>query len=238
LLASGYHNPENGALGSGIYHGASVLNMTYNGQSGSKLITAKIPNHPAPAADLENSRTIPAAEFRRKNPFYLYEDLSKYSKLVIMESGSHSVNLSHIDEKTGSRLVCQFNYESANLSKDQFQLLAFSGIRTFGGGTFKGRIQVCGLAPICLNCSSTPMMQMADSSFFSFQKLEIKGHFKPGLKAMPVGLDQHYFPILNFDYQSCLDNSSNFVQLKLAYPTKLFSAALYGRDFSSRDDDF
>ena len=42
LISAGYHDPKTGSMGSGIFQGGQVLNLTYASNSGSKIVTAQV----------------------------------------------------------------------------------------------------------------------------------------------------------------------------------------------------
>ena len=75
-----------------------------------------------------------------------------------------------------------------------FNLVAYSGARTFANGKFEAMIQVCGVVPNCLNCTEKV------ESIFDY--LDINGNFQKQNSVMPVGLDTDLYPILNFQYEN------------------------------------
>ena len=82
------------------------------------------------------------------------------------------------------------------LFSELFDLVAYSGPRTFANGKFEEKIQVCGLVPKCLDCIFHQKM-----SGLSFEYLDMEGNFQENASVMPLGLDADLFPILNFNYK-------------------------------------
>ena len=82
------------------------------------------------------------------------------------------------------------------LFSELFDLVAYSGPRTFANGKFEEKIQVCGLVPKCLDCILHQKM-----SELSFEYLDMEGNFQENALVMPLGLDADLFPILNFNYK-------------------------------------
>lgn len=212
VLAAGYHDPQAGSLGSGIYDGrAGILNATYSSESGSQLVIGQLATTPGTAQVRQDTH----------HP-YLHEDVSKYSKIAL-SPGDKCIHLNHTGAEEGSGSVyCSLSYSVVE-PVESYHLIAYSGQRTFAGGQFTAGIQVCGLL-LCQNGSCFTPNASSDTSTFDIIKLS--GTFKPGLKAMPVHLDTNLRPYRS-DYYSY---NPSVIQSK--HPIKnLYSLALYARNY-------
>lgn len=143
LLASGYHLPGNGMLGSGVFGPLGPINYTFSPDSGSRMITGLVPSSQTGVGD---APTLPLYQDRWMDRWMephgmLYENLTGYSSLLLENGQDQSVTLCH-DE-----LCCNLNYTSSCPSGDcaPYRLLAYSGFRTLGGGMYTVAIQLCGL---------------------------------------------------------------------------------------------
>ena len=98
LLASGYHNSSIGSQGSGIYHGESkILNITYTNRKSATFITSEIQKSP-------EIHTIPNVFEYHKNDFYLFENMTNYKKIKVI-NGIHEIIVEDLE------LICHFKYE-------------------------------------------------------------------------------------------------------------------------------
>ena len=95
--------------------------------------------------------------------------------------------------------------------------MAYNGPRTFANGRFEAMIQVCGIVPKCLNC--TTLHEKINPNFDYF---DIIGNFNKPSSVMPVGLNNELYPILNFQYEKI---NSTFVILSME--TSFFYFALF-----------
>ena len=203
LLTAGYHNPDFGALGSGVYGPEGLLKGIYDSLSGSHLIVTKV------AIGEPGSRSTQQLVGRPGN-FFLTENLTMYKKVIMTRTKETGMVLSYGDE-----FACRFDFEvDDEEALVHFQMVAFSGVRTFGGGRYPARVQVCGVVPVDNNGASA-----------KFAKLKIHGAFKKDLKPMPVALGPDLVPINPglFNYEK---NS-----LTLKQSTNIFSIGLYARDY-------
>lgn len=166
LLASNYHLPVNGQIGSGIYDGSGVINYTSSPDSGTRLVVSQIGGN-------ENSNLIDfysnsvskstvitfkislsiqiffdenkiSLKARWMEPHgMLYEDLTNYSNMELITGEAQTVSLCHDD------LCCHLNYsivcpQHTSELCDQYRLFSYSGFRTLGGGMYTVNIQVWG----------------------------------------------------------------------------------------------
>lgn len=199
LLASGIHDLAQGSSGSGIYQGGlKILDFTYR-ENGSKLVKSK----------LKAAKQKEGSELKRVklDSFYLFEDLTKYSKIEL-KPGSNHVSLNYGD------FACEIHYEAKN--HEHFHALIYNGNRTFAAGKFSAQIQVCGIAPKELNSSQN----------VEFRRLKVSGRFSQHSIPMPVSLDENLLPFFDFEYTK---SKENLATMELKTTHNLFSFALYAR---------
>lgn len=138
LLASGYHLPANGQLGSGIYGPEGPINYTFNPDSGTQMIIGQVPSNQS----LTNTRrTKEILQERSTEPHQLhYENMTGYSSLLLETGLDKSSTLFH----DGFR--CTVSYSSFCPSNDcvPYRLVAFSGFRDVAG-EYAMATQLCGL---------------------------------------------------------------------------------------------
>ena len=139
LLASGYHWPKNGQLGSGIYGPLGPINYTFNPDSGTRLVTAEIPTSGQQAESKDDF--VQQQQERSLEPHGLfYENMTGYSNLLLETGQDRSVSLCHGD------LCCTLSYSSSCPTADcvSYRLLAYSGFRGVAG-EYTMAIQLCGV---------------------------------------------------------------------------------------------
>ena len=221
LISAGYHDPTKGSLGSGIFQGGQVLNMTYDSKSGSRMITADIkqelPIEPNVIYEIEQiydqgsqnqgSLYQQSQDQRSKvDHFYLYEDLTLYVKKPLNPE-------IYFETLMYKELKCNFTYVFNGNTSMYFVI--YDGYRTFANGKFKAKIQVCGVIPQHLKCFEKNS---------TFSELQIEGTFNPESTVMPVVLDTNLSPITDFEYTKYEGKTS----LKMLEKS-VYSAALYAR---------
>ena len=137
LLASGYHLPDNGMLGSGVFGPLGPINYTFSPDSGSRMITGQVSS-----SGQQERGPANVHQDRWLQPHgMLYENLTAYSNLLLETGQDRSVSLCHGD------LCCTLSYSSSCPAADcaPYRFLAYSGFRTLGGGMYTVAIQVCGV---------------------------------------------------------------------------------------------
>ena len=110
--------------------------------------------------------------------------------------------------------------------------MAYSGRREFGGGMFKLGVQVCGL--LLCNCTTNLVAccNHLEQTRFSIEdtfKLELQGHFKPGVSPIPTHISNVDMRPLNFTKYSVMGRAYS---LSLESKENPFSFGLYARDYS------
>ena len=201
LITSGYHDPESGSRGSGIFDGKYqiVRNFTYSAGKKSDFITSNLKS-----VHQENSQDD-SINIGIGKPFYLYEDLSKYTKMSL-RNGKQELTLKH------KNLECFFNYEYNGTVS--YNILAYEGNRTFNDGKFTEPIQVCGIVTNCTDC------KVNDSIFKS---IKISSSFTTPATVIPVGLHLNLCPVFNMTYISNGNYKETKVEDKDLYSFGLFS---------------
>ena len=95
------------ALGSGIFSPNGPLNYTYDENSGSRLVIAKVPilkNH-----EKETKMDDPKNAYQTNFNSRYYEDISKFTKVEMTKGKSEILELCH-----NSTFCCQASYNISN----------------------------------------------------------------------------------------------------------------------------
>ena len=166
FLASDYHEPGIGAMGSGIYSPTGLLNYTYYEGPGSQMVTAQIPKLSRKAAkDVEQKARKNKSKKRinsiktlgreltedyqsndlsqhintRSHPM-LFEDLSVYAQSVMSKGEPEMKSLCYNES-----FCCHASYNITNkLPSITYHLLAYKGERALAG-VYTIDIELCGL---------------------------------------------------------------------------------------------
>ena len=242
FLASGYHWPEIGALGSGIYSPSGPLNYTYYETSGSNMVTARVPklnrnmerkgkkNIPKTEKDLTRNSEPNKLKQEYQNTAtnlmthpMIYEDLSIYSH-SIMTKGKPDVQTLCYNET----FCCHASYSLTNLVPHiSYHLLAYKGERGLAG-EYTIDIELCGLV-LCREdgCGTELVVEEEEESF---QFLELSANYSNNTIVIPSVLDwSGQLP----DWDKVEVYSAEWVQGKEVIMSMehsaLFSAALYAR---------
>ncbi|KAB7502214.1 hypothetical protein Anas_07600 [Armadillidium nasatum] len=198
LLVSGYHLPEIGHLGSGIYKGSSNDDLplySFEKNSGNILLVSTVETVAASSLDLpisyfvkqEKVRDYAAQSINVKVPLkdtndlktsnrphkFNYEDLSQYTK-VLLESSS-SQNTSKSIACSQDNFCCTLNYKYSG--NQTYYFLAYSGNITVGEGAYAFEMQTCAIL-YCQNSDYETCSQIETDSQVSdsFPYLEISSN--------------------------------------------------------------
>jgi len=157
LLASGYHRPNGGQLGSGIFSGfCGSVNHTFDPNSGTNIVYAVAPFTPVENCDLlkidSNERIMASLSYRNEDDghFWLSENLENYTTVQVNPLNP-SVNVC-----TDSNFCCRLDFTVITVIYDkgvknnidtngEYRLMAFDGMRTAGDGTKLFSWKVCAL---------------------------------------------------------------------------------------------
>lgn len=197
LLASGYHNPERGSMGSGIFSGFhnSYLNYTFDPASGTKLIVSRVPigSESQSQAEVQEcsydsvhiSKSENAPNEIQSDHFWLREDLRNYSHKVINPT-LNSDSLCHLN-----LFCCNISYDlippENGLGSGRFKLFVFEGRRTVAAKTDWFDWQVCAVVH-CLNDTLESCTEVdPDQYYASFDRAANHPKFRVlNIQAHPV----------------------------------------------------
>lgn len=149
LLASGYHQPLGGQLGSGIYSGVDgAITYSFDSDSGSKMLIAELPIIPASRMHGKKSVEKLSSNIAAYHSF-LREDLQNYTTKIL------DMNLFSERICTENGFCCKVKYQMKNVQSNQnyeenYRLIAFNGSRTVAAKTAEYEWQVCAVIR-CLN---------------------------------------------------------------------------------------
>ncbi|ROT66862.1 putative vanin-like protein 2 isoform X1 [Penaeus vannamei] len=258
LMVANVHNPEEGALGSGIFRGLTSQDSlyTYDPNSGSKLLVGEVSQAVPEREDVgmgiyqeatwiptengdgeaEEKNGQPETEGReiRSERVFLHEDLERYSSYVLERGdGAMERSLCHNDS-----LCCSVTYSfPADLTDNSsFLLLAYSGVSEKGGGAYKLFTQVCAVV-YCLNENVTSCARVEENG--PSQKTSFRAHNVTG----DFDTSYIYPSVFTQDFKlvdaSLWDFESSFSSEKLVKSTlvlheevdNLLSLTLFGRWF-------
>lgn len=150
LLASGYHRPAYGKLGSGIFISGRPLNYTFDPQSSTQVLSACVPkNSDVTVPSFSPEPAVSALEF------YYEENLSNYtSKPLYISTSLESASA------CDNGFCCSLNYSYASLTTassssspiPHHKLIVFNQQRRFSSPSVVKtmHIQVCSVVS-CLN---------------------------------------------------------------------------------------
>ena len=218
LLASGYHQPLGGQLGSGIYSGHfGALNYTFDPTSGTKLIISEIPiipNEIKLVTDEAKKWIFEKTESREYHSF-LQENLKNYSTIQLDMNGEGEETVCH------NEFCCNLKYNpiitklsSNSIFQNQtrnYRLVAFNGTRPVAQETSEFNWQVCGVVR-CLN-DSIHSCTMRETNF----EFNIVNFDSFQLSSSDFHLNQVMKPSLN-----TLDTKFRIIPFHLFNFTRLF----------------
>ncbi|CAG7637540.1 unnamed protein product [Allacma fusca] len=255
LLASGYHNPEFGKMGSGIYlPSGQPLNYTFNPDSGTQVVYAKVPKIPERAttkSTIVNTNVHKNMESLFAMHFYYRENLGNYTGVTLpMTPGenkisacdnefccevqytyidSHSVGTSLPEEmKTATHKLIVFN--------QQRKFSSPSVVRLMG-------LQICSVVRClndtmesCAEYSTKPdhdllpgfeAIQLSASPFKVFQ------HSQPGFTTLDTTLE--VIPLELFEQKLEEERRDYSVKSNSIKEFQIQTIALFNRVFSSEE---
>jgi len=116
----------------------------------------------------------------------LYENITGYPSILLETGVEHSVTLCHSD------LCCSLNYSSSCSSDcDQipnYRLVAYSGLRTLGGGMYTVGVQLCGVIACSDDLSIQNCVKPSVSnrtSLLTFDSFRLRGNFSSAQQIYP-----------------------------------------------------
>ena len=234
FLASGYHDPKWASLGSGIYSPSGPLNYTYDENSGSLMVFAKIPkikkDNPKENRIGKNTHLFHKREERTLNQMtsqtrnlVFYEDLSRYSFSSVDKNIDAANTLCHTEE-----FCCHFEYKVTENNPDvSYLLLSYAGERSLVGGQSID-VEVCGLVLCHDDVCGVEFEEVEITETFEY--FNVMGNFSTNAMILPSVLKwSAKLPDWN-NIQMDSENVEihNKVELTIE-ETELLSAALYAR---------
>ncbi|CAL8118392.1 unnamed protein product [Orchesella dallaii] len=161
LLASGYHQPDRGSMGSGIYSGdEGALNYVFDASSGTKLVTSLVPitsYHTTSYFKRFQQPTQSASQDPPLEPYHMWlrEDLTNCSYKPIDPYLNHEF-LCHENS-----FCCNIEYSLNSTSySGHLKLLVFDGRRTVAAKRDWFEWQVCAI----LHCLNDTLESCTESS--------------------------------------------------------------------------
>ncbi|KAL7645452.1 UNVERIFIED_CONTAM: hypothetical protein RMT77_003838 [Armadillidium vulgare] len=164
LLVSGYHRPDKGNLGSGIYKGYPVNDLSlysFDANSGNVLLVSTVETVAASSLNLpisdweseENVRNytshpidikVSLKKFNDLKTFnrphiFKYEDLSQYTKVLLESSNFQKTSKSIACSQ--DNFCCTLNYKYSG--NQTYYLFAYNGNITLGEGIYVVGMQTC-----------------------------------------------------------------------------------------------
>jgi len=116
----------------------------------------------------------------------LYENITGYPSILLETGVEKSATLCHSD------LCCSLNYSSSCSSDcDQlpyYRLVAYSGLRTLGGGMYTVGVQLCGViaCPDDLSIQNCVKPSVSNrTSLLSFDSFRLSGNFSSAQQVYP-----------------------------------------------------
>lgn len=174
LLASGYHRPSQGQLGSGIFSDSmGPLNYTVNPASGSRMVVAEVPIIPHKSTMLP-IKSFPQSQISMNYTLtFLKENLSSYASYSLNVKEANSVKVCH------NYFCCSLQYKFHTFNYTEsiggYKLIAFNGFRKVARETAKFGWQVCGVLRCASNAleSCTEISQNSKGNLPTFTKLKL-----------------------------------------------------------------
>ena len=244
LLASGYHLPSNGQLGSGVFGPNGPINYTFSPDSGSLLVIGQVGGGQvesiAPSTPLEVDLFISLSFEKLVLRYFnflqgrwmlphgmLYENMTGYSSLELDIGIDRSVSLCH------DNLCCQLSYSSScpTGTCDHYKLIAYTGPRFLGGGMYTVSIQLCGVVA----CSDSNIDSCARSSVnrtIQFDAFELGGNFSSAQQVYPTAITKELQLLPLESLQLVLDNVGSVALNAAQTLVDVLSIGLYGRAYS------
>uniref|UniRef100_A0A0P5E0J0 Putative Argonaute-2 n=1 Tax=Daphnia magna TaxID=35525 RepID=A0A0P5E0J0_9CRUS len=234
LLASNYHLPANGQIGSGIYDAAGAISYISSPDSGTRIIAAQVGNkEDSPRGEVCPKEILQNSTARWMEPHgMLYEDLTNYSSMELTAGVAQTAFLCHDD------LCCQLNYSiscPSNEICDQYRLFTYSGFRTLGGGVYTVNIQLCGVVACTdqnvKSCAKPDVINLAQ-----IDALDLSGNFSSARQVYPTSItkDLQLLPAGSLDLNFYGDGAIGLItSLPLS---EALAIGLYGRAYSKDID--
>jgi len=187
LLASNYHLPRLGKLGSGIYGPNGHTIYTSDPASGTKLLIAQVSkdgdDSALSAAEISTNQVFHKEGWQEPH-YVLHENLTGYTSLEI-GTGAQDQILCHRD------LCCHFNVSTSCAGDqrcDKYRLLAYGGTRFVGNGHYEIGVQLCGMVA-CSGPDADSCAHPDTQPATTIDYMEIRGNFT-ALTVLPTVLDK------------------------------------------------
>jgi len=234
FLASNYHEPAYGNLGSGIYSPSGPLNYTYDASTGSNMVIAQIPklakqkerstDMKVQGKSLSDTHYVIDRNINEESGYNVhYEDLSMYSSISLEKGNANNQIVCHNEE-----FCCHISYKvTENVPDVSYKLIAYKGDRATPGG-YVVSVENCGVV-MCKDdiCG----VELANTeSLEEFEYLELSGVFSDNAMILPSVLEWSGmlpdWDMIDFKTEESEDGKDVNLSIK---KTSLFSVALYGR---------
>ncbi|XP_044737761.1 vanin-like protein 1 isoform X2 [Chrysoperla carnea] len=233
VLASGYDNPNQRNVGSGIYVGRAGSIIEYFPlQRNNRLLVANVPKYPFKNTDQDirkNSIQITENDDSQDDLVLFQEDLSGYTSEILTDTYENKL--------CNNDLCCNFEIKSTPLKEASYvyRAVVFSGQRNYAHIVQAGT-QVCGIVS-CLKdtIESCGIRNKTFETGREFHSIKISGNFHQNENNVqwPSTVNTHFLPLdpLMFTYE----NKNKNIELSLNDDIRLdnlFTFAIYGRDYS------
>ncbi|XP_054276769.1 vanin-like protein 1 [Macrosteles quadrilineatus] len=182
LLASGCNDPLHGGTGSGVYLGRQgALQYLQTSHSTSTMLVARVPKYLVSSLPQNNSLFLlrDYVDVYESRLLMSTEDVKSLLPSGPVENSSVEVRVATDTTVCHNQLCCDFqlkvstNFSTTpadppradDFSTSSYRLVAFDGVRSYGGGVATGGIQVCAIIP-CVNESLSSCAMPALSAQF------------------------------------------------------------------------
>lgn len=231
ILSSGLHDPQNGALGAGIYHGEfGILNYTFDSRrSDSYAVVSKVFLNQEQTAN----PPMPTNPIDQSNHAFLEEDLSDYS-FEKLRQGSQDVDIS-MSHYTACKL--SIDLKIPDNFTGSYVVAAFHGVRGFGGNRYQLGITSCGVIfcqdhePKTLDsCGKRPNLD-GIGSLPIVKYLRLEQPHSDDMRLMPVAMDLNLQPLNQTLGSLFVLDDKTFLVFKEDF-SNFYSIGLFGRVYS------
>ncbi|CAK9831252.1 Vanin-like protein 1 [Anthophora retusa] len=243
LLASGYHSPQRGNGGSGIYLGRNgIINATFSRNSDHGLLISRVPKK-SKLCGIEGESSNDEGSCRRTAVISHEEKVERgttdwinllHDNLTSIESVRLGDNVSITDTLCHRKFCCNFHVRTrVNRSSSlNYRAVVYNGLRYYGTEVEAG-VRFCALI-LCSN-DSLYSCGTVDQPNVTFTDLTITATLDDYSKvlAMPTVLSPSLLPFQGWIYAERVKGTRNHLTLSLTKSTNdLVTFGIYVRDFT------
>ncbi|XP_017879699.1 vanin-like protein 1 [Ceratina calcarata] len=243
LLGAGYHLPEFGGSGSGIYWGRGGLrNATMTSHPKHRLLISRVPKKPHPQtlnADTEGDYTTTTHNYIAASPDA--QKTEDYNGINMLHDNLTSFSYVQLNHTQFTQTICQNNLccdfdisaKGIDSTPVNYRAVVFDGIRRYGH-YMDGGVRLCGLIQ-CANDSITSCGS-AKQTNITFTHVTIRGTFGDDYSStvtFPSVLNPALLPFDHWTFTEKQNGNETNVILSLTQPTSdLVTFGMYNRVFS------